>query len=233
MMGDDVLPRWISPTLEIKEGRDPLGLQTTTQDRLMPLLLPGVLELSVRARYFSFHAFLLDEYRRRRMAPDNRSLSAFIKHREWEFGLAVLSCPHDCGSVPVGADRLRPLIRLTSPPYERGESVESPLGGYGLYYRSPLAEFGIVARAGTLLGELPITVDLLTGSDRAAHLAAGFRAAVEPTEYFQRWMLSTDPLPVEVLRDYAEVACLPCAACRISRTNEMPSMRPSSIATQL
>jgi hypothetical protein len=58
MMGDDVLPRWISPTLEIKEGRDPLGLQTTTQDRLMPLLLPGVLELSVRARYFSFHAFL-------------------------------------------------------------------------------------------------------------------------------------------------------------------------------
>ena len=188
----------------------------------MPLLLPGVLELSVRARYFSFHAFLLDEYRRRRMAPDNRSLSAFIKHREWEFGLAVLSCPHDCGSVPVGADRLRPLIRLTSPPYERGESVESPLGGYGLYYRSPLAEFGIVARAGTLLGDLPITVDVLTKSYRAAHLAAGFRSAVEATEYFQRWMLSTDPLPVEVLRDYAEVACL----CRLPYlTDERDAVR--------
>jgi hypothetical protein len=65
VIADDpvTLPRWIGSTLEIKEGRDPLGLQTTTQDRLTPLLLPGVLELSVRARYLSFHAFLLDEYR--------------------------------------------------------------------------------------------------------------------------------------------------------------------------
>jgi hypothetical protein len=38
----DTLPRWIAASLEIKEGRDPLGLQTTTQDRLMALLLPGV-----------------------------------------------------------------------------------------------------------------------------------------------------------------------------------------------
>jgi len=114
------------------------------------------------------------------------------------------------------------LVSVTSPPYERGESVESPLGGYGLYYRSPLAEFGIVARAGTLLGDLPITVDVLTESDCAAHMAAGFRSAVEATEYFQRWMLSTDPLPAEVLRDYAEVACL----CRLPYlTDERDAVR--------
>jgi hypothetical protein len=204
-------PRWISASLEIKEGRDPLGLQTTTQDRLMPLLLPGVLELSVRARYLSFHAFLLDEYRRRRLPADSRSLSTFIKRREWEFGLAVLSCPHECGSVPVGADRIRPLMRQARPPYERGESVESAFGGYGLYYRSPLAEFGIVARAGTLLGDRPINVDVLADSERALHMAECFRLAIEATEYYQRWMLASDPLPVEVLRDYAAVACL----CRL------------------
>ncbi len=207
----DTLPRWIAASLEIKEGRDPLGLQTTTQDRLMPLLLPGVLELSVRARYLSFHAFLLDEYRRRRLPADSRSLSTFIKHREWEYGLAVLLCPHECGSVPVGADRLRPLMRQSNPPYERGESVESPFGGYGLYYRSPLAEFGIVARAGTLLGDRPITVDVLADSVRAVRVAATFRSAVEGTEYYQRWMLSSDALPGEVLRDYAAVGCL----CRL------------------
>ena len=39
-------PRWIAASLNVKEGRDPLGLQTTTQDRLMPRLLPGILELS-------------------------------------------------------------------------------------------------------------------------------------------------------------------------------------------
>jgi hypothetical protein len=42
-------PLWISASLEAKEGRDPLGLQTTTQDRLMPVLLPGILELTTRA----------------------------------------------------------------------------------------------------------------------------------------------------------------------------------------
>jgi hypothetical protein len=36
------VPAWIAASLEVNEGRDPLGLQTTTQDRLMPLLLPGV-----------------------------------------------------------------------------------------------------------------------------------------------------------------------------------------------
>jgi hypothetical protein len=212
----EALPRWISASLEIKEGRDPLGLQTTTQDGLMPLLLPGVLELSVRARYLSFHTFLLDEYRRRRLTADSRSLSTFIKHREWEYGLAVLSCPHECGSVPVGADRLRLLMRQNNPPYPRGESVESPFGGYGLYYRSPLADFGIVARAGTMLGDTPITVDVLTTSERARRIADAFRASVEVTDYYQRWFLSTDPLPLDVLRDYGEVGCL----CRLPHLPE-------------
>lgn len=47
------LVRWIASSLEVKEGRDPLGLQTMTQDGLMPLLLPGLLEQTRRARYFS------------------------------------------------------------------------------------------------------------------------------------------------------------------------------------
>ena len=90
-------PRWIAASLRENEGRDPLGLQTTTQDRLMPLLLPGILELSRRARYFAFHAFLLDEYKGRRLPADGKSLATFIRRREWELGLAVQRCPNECG----------------------------------------------------------------------------------------------------------------------------------------
>jgi hypothetical protein len=86
--------------------------------------------------------------------------------------------------------------------------VESAFGGYGLYYRSPLAEFGIVARAGTLLGDTPITVDVLYDTDRARRLAATFKDAVAATEYATTWMLTADPLPVDVIVDYASVACL-------------------------
>lgn len=201
-------PRWVSASLDVKEGRDPLGLQTTTQDRLMPRLLPGILELSRRARYFSFHAYLMDKYRELRLREDGNSLSAFIKAREWEFGLAVLLCPHECGSSPVGAQRLRQVVGHQSAPYPRGESVESPFGGYGLYYRSPLAELGIVARAGTMLGDKPITVDVLYDNERARQLADTFREAIEGTDYATSWMLTTDPLPLDVLVEYARVCCL-------------------------
>lgn len=114
-VGDAIpLPAWVERSLSLQEGRDPLGLQTTTQDRLMPLLLPGILELSRRARYFSFHAFLLAEYQRERQKPDSKVLSMFIKRAEWDFGLAVQRCPQ-CTSGPVGARRLAGLAQGPAP----------------------------------------------------------------------------------------------------------------------
>jgi len=201
-------PRWISSTLRANEGQDPLGLQSMTQDRLMPWLLPGILELSQRARYFAFHAFLLDEYRRRRLPATTANLSEFIKRCEWDLGLAVQRCPRGCRSSPVGARRLRDA-EVDLGVFARGESVDSSLGGYGLYYRSPMVTLGLVARSGTVLGEHPIPVDVLrTDSPRAARLAAQFRAAVEPTEYVRRYLGTSEPLPVAVIDEYAERACL-------------------------
>lgn len=202
------MPLWIAPALRVKKGVDPLGFQTLTQDRLTPVLLPGVLELSQRARYFSFHAFLLDEYRRRRLAANQGALSDFIRLREWELGIAIQRCPRHCGSSPVGQRRLG-RIGLSPGPYPRGLSVKSDLGGYGLYYRSPLESFGIIAKAGTMLGDTPIKVDVIRpDSERAARLASTFRSAIENTEYYRRWMWIDEEIPTEVIDEYAAVACL-------------------------
>jgi hypothetical protein len=201
------LPAWLEQTLRLQEGRDPLGLHTTTQDRLMPMLLPGILELSRRARYFSFHAFLLAEYQRERGKADSKVLSTFIKRAEWDLGLAVLRCPR-CTSSPVGARRLVGVAQLPAP-WPRDESVESPLGGYGLYYRSPMITIGVVASAGTLLGDEPIPIDLLYETKRARDLADGFRAAVADTAYYrERYLWTTQPLPAHVIDEYADAACL-------------------------
>lgn len=165
-------PRWIGQTLKLGEGQDPLGLQSMTQDRLMPLMLPGILELSQKARYFSFHAFLLDEYRSRKLLPANAAgLSRFIKCCEWDLGLAVIRCPRSCGSSPVGARRLR-AADGDAGVIRRGESIETPLGGCGLYYRSPMISLGLVARSGIMLGDRPTPVDVLhSASPRASRLA--------------------------------------------------------------
>lgn len=173
-------------------------------------MLPGVLELSRRARYLSFHAFLLLEYRERRLPTDNNALSVFIKRCEWDLGLAVLRCPNHCGSSPVGINAIGNLAAGPGP-FPRGESVKSFMGAYGLYYRSPLASLGIVAKTGTLLGEQPIPIDVLYETERALELAETFRSAVKETEYYKKWMRLDADLPAEVVDEYAEVACL----CRL------------------
>jgi hypothetical protein len=90
--------------------------------------------------------------------------------------------------------------------------VKSFLGAYGLYYRSPLAALGIVAKTGTTLGEKPIPVDMLYETERANNLAETFRSAVKSTEYYRKWMLLDADLPAEVVDEYAETACL----CRLA-----------------
>jgi hypothetical protein len=212
-------PEWIEPTIQVTPGRDPIGIQTITIDRIMPVLAPGILALSRRARYLSFHSFLLDEFERRRMTPTMAALSEFIKAREYEYALAVQLCPNGCGDVGsgvVGKQRAAPTIR-THPedqPYPRGESVESHLGGYGLYYRTPLTELKVVAPSGTQYrrysdGDVTV-VDVLVDK-RADSMAAAFREAVAETTYYREYMFSDEPIPRDVLTKYSTRACL----CRL------------------
>ena len=46
VVADPAKPQWIEESLPVKPGLDPLGLMTITEDRIMPILLPGVLALS-------------------------------------------------------------------------------------------------------------------------------------------------------------------------------------------
>lgn len=210
-------PAWLESTLNVTAGRDPLGMQTITTDRIVPRLVPGVLALSRRARYLSFHAFLLDDYQRQQLTPSNSGLSEFIKRREYELSLAIQLCPNGCGSQPVasvGRERTGPVVNSGLAAFPRGESVKSYLGGYGLYYRTPMVDFGLVAPRGTPLGEeeKPTPVDILWQPDaRAAALAAAFREAIEGTEYFTGYYGGTHDIPREVLVEYSERACL----CRL------------------
>ena len=211
-------PEWLESTLRITPGRDPIGLTTITTDRIIPRLVPGILALSRRARYFSFFSFLIDDYRRRQLPASNSGLSAFIKRREYELALAVELCPvgHQNESVASnGRERARPAVNRGLAAFPRNESVESYLGGYGLYYRGPMIDLGLVAPRGTAIGDegqaTPIDV-LWPTETRASSLASSFRTAIEGTEYFDRYYASDRDIPREVLVEYAKVACL----CRLS-----------------
>ena len=65
------IPAWIESDLLVVNGRDPLGLDAIATYRIMPELLPGILQLSRRARYFSFFAYLLSVFRSHVDQPDD------------------------------------------------------------------------------------------------------------------------------------------------------------------
>lgn len=208
------VPQWIQPSLNVTPGRDPLGLQTITLDRIMPRLLPGILVLSQRARYFSLHAFLLNEYQRHRLPLNNNDLSSFIKLREFEYAVAVQLCPRGCGERPVGMvgkTRAAPTVEQHADAIPRLESVESPLGGYGLYYRSPMIDIGMVVPRGSALGETITPLDVLDPNGLGPALADAFGSAITDTLYFRNHMFGTSAIPREALEELAERACL----CRL------------------
>ena len=209
------IPAWIATAFRPTDGRDPLGLQSITIDRIMPRLVPSVLALSRRARYFSVYTFLLDEVFRHQPTASQDELSGFVKAREYDYALAVQLCPRGCGqtaSAVVGGLKAGPKVRSGAESFQRAESVESYLGGYGLYYRTPLVELGLVAPRGEFVPaqDEPLPRDVLRPGLGFA-LAERFRAAVADSAYYPDYFFGTQPIPKTVLVDLAERVCL----CRL------------------
>ena len=207
-------PRWVESDLEVTNGRDPLGLEAIATYRIMPQLLPAILELSRRARYFSFFAYLIDEFARRYSAGTMAELDRFVRQAEYEFGFAVFSCSqcHGEGRGVLGEVRLRPARRAQPPLLRRELSVDTPLGGYGLFYRRPIEYLGLLAAAGTKLEDgRTLGVDRLANS-RARFLADRFREAVAGTRWATDDLGGSDEIPRDHLIELAGAACL----CRLS-----------------
>jgi hypothetical protein len=216
------IPEWLDRSLHETAGQDPLGLETITTDRFLPALLPGIIANSERARAFSFYAFLLDEFRRRDFPPSMDALDAFVRAREFELAAAVQLCPNGCGGTSagaIGADRARPAVRElpVGGRLQRRESVESILGGYGLYYRSPMRDLGSVVYAGHVLGdEEVVPVDVLNPHALGGHLAAAYRESIASTTYYRDHFLGRDPIPRDILVELAIGGCY----CRLPERPE-------------
>jgi hypothetical protein len=211
------LPEWIEPTFRFTPGVDPFGIRALTAGRIIAPLVPGILALSDRARYMSLFTWLLRRYADQHRQPTMAALSSYLLRREYEFALAVRLCPQNCGSSPVGMDRVGPVVSRHPAAYERGESVKSALGGYGLYYRTPMRVFELIRPAGTNLGSEAIPIDVFNRAlPRASSVADAFERAVSDTAYVRDYMDADGPIPAEVLVDYASKACL----CRLEEFSD-------------
>lgn len=210
-------PQWIDRVFPPRGGRDHLGVGSVTSDQILPLLSPGINVLTVHPRYHSFYVFLLDEFWKRDRLRTAASWRAFFRPREYMYSVAAHLAghasrwPEHVGMAGiVGAGTTVGLAAEAASSYApMADYIKSSLGGYGLYYRSVMAELEVIYVGGP---GYPTPVDV--PSDRVGkHLAEAFRTAVRETTYYRQYFDADDAVvPREVLEEYADAACL----CRLS-----------------
>jgi hypothetical protein len=210
-------PQWTARMYPGKVGRDHLGLGSVSSNHILRTLSPGINVLTVHPRYHSFYCFLLDEYWRRDLVRSHATWVNFFRPRDFVFALGAHFCvrpEHGDMRNVVGSDKLGPLADRRLDRYDTAfDYIQRDLGGYGLYYRSVMAEMGLIYPGGF---GFPYPVDV--PSDTGKALAAEFRAVIADTDYYQAFFDQETPeVPISIISAFIEHACL----CQL----QLPSTR--------
>ena len=160
---------WIQRDRRVIDGLDHLGIELVSVN-LYQALLPGLTNVTERARYYSFYPWIIHRYAQE--GPEERTKEAWWNwFRPFDFGYALACLAHefelgqDLGSSVVGAVKARDLIKDQAPsvtinfgdytavdasgkPTKDGAYFKNPEGGFGQYYKNPLNELGVVQAHG-------------------------------------------------------------------------------------
>lgn len=209
----NLFPRWIAPIYNESGGQDFLGLRAV-QTRITTYLLPGIITITPRARYYAFYSWLLMEYSQSH--PEDMSLAAFIKQREQIFVLANLAWNEASGGKLddgglQGSIKLRKHWKAHAKenfiPLHRDDYLNATYGGYGPYT-------GVMRTLGLTSQEDSNVVKVLT---KGQNLASAFSEAIADTEYYthRRAFDTSTGMSREVLEEYG-------SRCHLSLLDQCP-----------
>jgi hypothetical protein len=200
-------PRWTARIYKTDTGEDFLGLRAV-QANMTDYLLPGIITLTSRARYYAFYSWLLVEYAEAH--PKGWSLPKFMRKREQIFALANLA-QADVGDDDPGVAGLtgwrrlnhhwktyRTAARIPLDTAEATNYVQARYGGYD-YYAG-------VMRALQITRQLGPGQDQLGVEPKGQRLAQAFAAAIRGTKYYRRrarYDLASS-IPCTVLLEYGK-----------------------------
>jgi hypothetical protein len=185
---------WVKPAPAVT-GQDHLGTQAPCVS-IFTDLLPGITNVTSRARYYSFYPWLLWSYERRYAGGDTEHLQATLRRAECLFaligarhGLALEEHADLHGAAMVGREVLVPaleelgpvdyLLLSTHATLDDGGAryFLNPLGGLGQYYFGPLRDSGV-------LGGETRTRQVKFTPERGAPLAVAFDTGSDGDAFF-------------------------------------------------
>jgi hypothetical protein len=198
-------------------GQDHLGTQAPCVS-IYTEQLPGITNVTARARYYSFYPWFLREFEKRVPSATADDLVMYIRRAECLFALIAIRHGRgtDNGESTHGAAMVGREVLVPAIDGEHGSTLRlsmfadlapskqryflNPLGGLGQYYLGALREIGI-------LGGDTRTRDVRYTEERGLRLAEAFGAAAEAEAFFD--LVQGDEVELSDLDDLASFC--PCA----------------------
>jgi len=152
-----LLPDWLE--IHVTTGRDPLGMQAGSI-MLYQSLLPGISNITLRARYYSFFSFLTHEYATRFHDASEENWIQFLRRAEVLYALIAENADeYQTGIAGIEwAGRTLESVSGESIDFASGadlatQGVDRYLknrgGVFGAAYAGPMSEIGIIRHSDT------------------------------------------------------------------------------------
>jgi len=164
-------PFWGAP-LRYSTGRDHLGMQATSV-ATYSFLVPGLTNLTQRARYYSYYPWLVEQYaQQEKRSSSVNEFNKFMRRGELLYAFASIMIDSEQRSV-VGSLFVKTYLKENGTPsnstslnlaeyadVEKGKKTYWQLsgGGFTQYYLGPLIDIGILARAKN--HRIPVATDV-------------------------------------------------------------------------
>lgn len=190
-------------------AQDDLGVEEVGAG-LLRRLIPGVIQNTPNAGYYSFYPYLLWKWEQLGGSSDRKAFVPFFRRHESAYALACVLHDHRDGAKLSGINGAE-VSRQRARDLDAGAThldldahaekyMETELGGYGLFYAAALQEARLVRGGARGL------VDRVT--EQGEVVARAFAEVLEQTGYAQRHLERSGAVPAEDLRELGNAVCL-------------------------
>jgi hypothetical protein len=190
-------------------AQDDLGVEEVGGG-VLRRLIPGVIQNTPNAGYYSFYPYLLWKWEQLEGDIERDAFIPFFRRHESAFAVACALHDHRDGVVLSGVNGAIAARQRAREIEEGSEALDldahaqgymdTPLGGYGLFYAVALQDARLVIAGGRGL------VDRV--SEHGAEVACAFAETFEQTTYAKEYFGGTGAVPAAVLRELGDATCL-------------------------
>jgi len=209
-------PQWIEKVYNNSDGEDFLGIRIVSEN-ILSYLLPGIITITQRARYYAFYCWLIVDYEKEH--PAGWGLAQFIKRREQIFAIAnfAYQLPMDFRKSVLGLAGYNAVTvhwndhkSSGSIPLTLENFLRDSYGGYRIYS-------GVLQNLGAFKTIGPNKIKVL---DYGKKLADAFEAAIKNTAYFEHRTEydQADSIPCTILEEYGH-------QCHLSQLQLQPDSK--------